>query len=152
MHNFFNSVFLSRKKRHILVIRLAVFLSLFHLRPIVALKIYLQLWNWMLPDTRTWYGMVWEDDFYILHTGNFLPFHFHSILKIFHSILHTIGYHNFLPYSIPNFHTKVSWMSLGISCLLFFGTSVICIWACACSRPLAPLMRALIKVRVRFKE
>ena len=38
-------------------------------------------------------GMVrngMEDDFSIFHTGNFLPFHFHSILKIFHSIFHSI--------------------------------------------------------------
>ena len=27
-----------------------------------------------------------EDEFFIFHTGNFLPFHFHSTLKIFHSI------------------------------------------------------------------
>ena len=32
-----------------------------------------------------WNGM--EDDFSIFHSGNFLPFHFHSIPKIFHSIL-----------------------------------------------------------------
>ena len=38
--------------------------------------------------TRAWYGM--EDDFSIFHTGNFLPFHFHSIPKIFHSIFHSI--------------------------------------------------------------
>ena len=34
--------------------------------------------------------MVWngiKDDFCIFHTSNFLPFYFHSILKIFHSIL-----------------------------------------------------------------
>ena len=37
---------------------------------------------------RAWYGM--EDDFSIFHTGNFLPFHFHSIPKIFHSIFHSI--------------------------------------------------------------
>ena len=47
---------------------------------------------------RAWYGM--EDDFFIFQSGNFLTFHFHSILKIFHSIL------NFLPYSIPYFHNK----------------------------------------------
>ena len=35
-----------------------------------------------------WYGM--EDDFSIFHTGNFLPFHFHSSLKIFHSMFHFI--------------------------------------------------------------
>ena len=34
-----------------------------------------------------WNGM--EDDFSIFHTGNFLPFHFHSILKIFLSIFHS---------------------------------------------------------------
>ena len=37
-------------------------------------------------------GMVWhemEDDFSIFHTGNFLPFYFHSILKIFHARFHS---------------------------------------------------------------
>ena len=49
---------------------------------------------------RTWYGM--EDDFSIFHTGNFLPFHFHSMLEIFHSIFHSILnfssiFHSILP-------------------------------------------------------
>ena len=38
-------------------------------------------------------GMLWngmEDDFSIFHTAKFLPFHIHSILKIFHSIFHFI--------------------------------------------------------------
>ena len=51
-------------------------------------------------------GMVWngmEDDFSIFHTDNFLPFHFHSILKIFHFIFHSILkfssiFHSILPY------------------------------------------------------
>ena len=51
-------------------------------------------------------GMVWngmEDDFSIFHTGNFPPFHFHSILKIFHSIFHSTLkfssiFHSILPY------------------------------------------------------
>ena len=51
-------------------------------------------------------GMVWngmEDDFSIFHTDNFFPFHFHSILKIFHSIFHSILKfssisHSILPY------------------------------------------------------
>ena len=51
-------------------------------------------------------GMVWngmEDDFSIFHTDNFLPFHFHSILKIFHSVFHSILkfssiFHSILPY------------------------------------------------------
>ena len=38
--------------------------------------------------SRAWYGM--EDDFSIFHAGNFLPFHFHSIPKIFHFIFHSI--------------------------------------------------------------
>ena len=33
-----------------------------------------------------------EDDFSIFHTGNFLPFHFHSIPKIFHFILFLNNY------------------------------------------------------------
>ena len=54
-------------------------------------------------------GMVWngiEDNFFIFHTGNFLPFHFHCIPKIFHSIFHFILL--FFPYSIPYFLTKIS--------------------------------------------
>ena len=51
-------------------------------------------------------GMVWngmEDDFSVFHTGNFLPFHFNSIPKIFHSIFHSILkfssiFHSILPY------------------------------------------------------
>ena len=50
---------------------------------------------------RAWYGM--EDDFSIFHTCNFLPFHFHCILKIIHSIFHSILkyfsiFHSILPY------------------------------------------------------
>ena len=50
---------------------------------------------------RAWHGM--EDDFSIFHTCNFPPFHFHSILKIFHSIFHSILkfssiFHSILPY------------------------------------------------------
>ena len=41
--------------------------------------------HWSKAPSRAWYGM--EEDFSIFHTGNFLPFHFHSIPKIFHSIL-----------------------------------------------------------------
>ena len=37
---------------------------------------------------RAWHGM--EDDFFIFHSGNFLPFHFHFMLKIFHSIFHSL--------------------------------------------------------------
>ena len=50
---------------------------------------------------RAWHGM--EDDFSVFHTGNFRPFHFHSILKVFHSIFHSILkfsfiFHFILPY------------------------------------------------------
>ena len=46
---------------------------------------------------RAWYGM--DDDFSIFHTDNFLRFHFHSILKIFHSILKFSSiFHSILPY------------------------------------------------------
>ena len=57
-------------------------------------------------------GMVWngmEDDFSIFHTGNFLPFHFHSIPKIFHSILkfssifHSILKFSSIFHSIPSY-------------------------------------------------
>ena len=51
---------------------------------------------------RAWHGM--EDDFFIFHTGNFRPLHFHSILKVFHSIFHSILKFS----SIPYFHTKKS--------------------------------------------
>ena len=43
-----------------------------------------------------------EDDFSIFHTGNFLPFYFHFVLKIFHSIL--IPFQIF--FHIP-FHTSI---------------------------------------------
>ena len=49
-------------------------------------------------------GMVWngmEDDFSIFHTGNFLPFHFYSIVKIFHSIFHSILKFSSIFHSIP---------------------------------------------------
>ena len=44
-----------------------------------------------------------EDDFSILHSGNFLPFHFHSIPNIFYSIFHftlifSFIFHFILPY------------------------------------------------------
>ena len=50
---------------------------------------------------KAWYGL--EDDFSIFHSGNFLPFHFHSIPKIFHSIFHSILkffsiFHSILPH------------------------------------------------------
>ena len=50
---------------------------------------------------RAWYGM--EDDFSIFHTGNFLLFHFHSSLKFFHSMFHSILkfssiFHSIIPY------------------------------------------------------
>ena len=48
-----------------------------------------------------WYGM--EDDFSMFHNGNFLSFHFHSSLKIFHSMFHSIlkfpsVFHSIVPY------------------------------------------------------
>ena len=44
-----------------------------------------------------WNGM--EDDFSIFHTGNFLPFHFHSLLKIFLSIFNFSSiFHSILSY------------------------------------------------------
>ena len=44
-----------------------------------------------------------EDDFSIFHSGNSLPLHFNSILKIFYSIFHSILkffsiFHSILPY------------------------------------------------------
>ena len=40
-----------------------------------------------------------EDSFFIFHTGSFLPFHFHSTLKVFHSILEFSSiFHSILPY------------------------------------------------------
>ena len=51
-------------------------------------------------------GMVWngmEDDFSIFHTGNFLPFHFHSVLKTFHSIFHSIVKFSSIFHSILKF-------------------------------------------------
>ena len=48
-----------------------------------------------------WYGM--EDDFSMFHNGSFLSFHFHSSLKIFHSMFHSILkfpsiFHSIVPY------------------------------------------------------
>ena len=47
-------------------------------------------------------GMVWneiKDDFSIIRSGNFLWFHFHSVLKIFHSILKFSSiFYSILPY------------------------------------------------------
>ena len=57
-----------------------------------------------LPSSKQ--GMVWngmEDDFSIFHTGNFLPFHFHSIPKIFHSISHSIPKFSSIFHSILKF-------------------------------------------------
>ena len=40
-----------------------------------------------------------EDDFSKFHTGNFLPFHIHSVLKIFHSVLNFSSvFHFILPH------------------------------------------------------
>ena len=44
-----------------------------------------------------WHGM--EYDFSVFHTDNFLPYHFHKILKIFHSILKFSSvFHSILQY------------------------------------------------------
>ena len=54
-------------------------------------------------------GMVWngmEDDFSIFHTGNFLLFYFHSILKIFHSIFHSILNFSSIFHSILQYQGK----------------------------------------------
>ena len=55
-----------------------------------------------IPTSRAWYGM--EDNFSIFHTGNFVPFHFHSIPKIFHFIFHSMlkfssTFHSILKFS-----------------------------------------------------
>ena len=54
---------------------------------------------------RAWYGM--EDDFFLFHTGNFLPFHIpiHTKNHPFYIPFHT---KNFRPYFIPYFHTKTN--------------------------------------------
>ena len=68
---------------------------------------FVSYYIWLVLSTG--HGMEWngmEDDFSVFHTGNFRPFHFRSILKVFHSIFHSIL--NFLPFSIPYFHTKES--------------------------------------------
>ena len=67
---------------------------------IVALRFFNTV---ICADPCYYQGMVWngmEDDFSIFHTGNFLPFHFHSILKIFHSILkYSSIFHSILKFS-----------------------------------------------------
>ena len=63
-----------------------------HCSKAIAIKLYM-----LTVPNRAWYGM--EDDFSTLHTGNFLPFHFQSTLKIFHSILKVSSiFHSILPY------------------------------------------------------
>ena len=42
-----------------------------------------------------------EDDFSIFHAGNFFPFDFHSVLKIYHFIFH------FIPKFSCVFHTSI---------------------------------------------
>ena len=46
-------------------------------------------------------GNEMEDDFSIFRTGNFLPFYFHSMLKIFHSIFHPVLKFSSILRSIP---------------------------------------------------
>ena len=59
-----------------------------------------------------WHGM--EDEFSIFHAGNFRPLHFHSILKVFHSILKFSSI----------FHTKesVDWKQ----CNVYFAALQLC--------------------------
>ena len=54
---------------------------------------------------RAWYGM--EDDFSIFHTGNFLPVHFQSMLRLFHSIFHSILKFSFIFHSILPYQDKL---------------------------------------------
>ena len=58
--------------------------------------------HWKYKRMTHWQGMIWngmEDDFFIFHAGNFLPAYFHSILKIFHSILKfSSTFHSIFPY------------------------------------------------------
>ena len=73
----------------------------FYLSFLFILFFYFQIWHldthvtkfgWLLEQIFARFflqGMAWngmKDDFSIFHTGNFLPFHFHSIQKIFRSI------------------------------------------------------------------
>ena len=85
-----------------------------------------------------------EDDFSIFHIGNFLPFHFHSIPKIFHSILkfssifHSILksssiFHSILPYQ-RNFRLEA--MQHTFCCFAPFQ---------CCKQP-------LVKVRLQYKD
>ena len=47
-------------------------------------------------NKKAWNGI--KDDFSIFHIGNFLPFHFHCIPKIFHSVLKFSSlFHSILP-------------------------------------------------------
>ena len=52
---------------------------------------------WLVLSTG--HGM--EDDFTVFRTDDFLPFHFHSILKMFHSIFHSLLKFSSLFHSIP---------------------------------------------------
>ena len=69
---------------------------------------------------RAWYGM--EDDFSIFHTGTFLPFYFHFILKIFHSIFHSILKFSSIFHSIPPYQRNLDWKQ----CNVYFAALHLC--------------------------
>ena len=80
------------------VVRRAAFFGRFRLRMAWcrAWYTYLTVFSVRLLDS-VWYGI--EDDFSMFHTDNFLPFHFYSTLKIFHSIQKFSSiFHFILPY------------------------------------------------------
>ena len=94
-------------------------------------------------------GMVWngmEEDFSIFHTGNFLPFHFHSIPKILHSIFHSI-----LKFS-SIFHSILKFSSIFHSILPYqrnFRLEAMRRMFC-CFAPLQCCKQPLVKVRQQY--
>ena len=96
---------------------------------------------------RTWQqGLVWngmEDDFSIFHTGNFLPFHFHPILKIFQSIFHSIPKFFSIFYSILPYQDKLD-RKLGVICIVLFQC-----WAYLCKLAKVSTLEQCISCHIR---
>ena len=97
-------------------------------------------------SSRAWYGM--EDDFSIFHSSNFLPFHFHSIPKIFHSIFHSILkflciFHSILKFS-SIFHSILPYQR---NFRLLTMQRIFC-----CFAPLQCCKQPLVKVRQQYYD
>ena len=95
------------------------------------------------------HGMEWKTIFFIFHTGNFLPFYFHSIPKIFHSIFHSILkfssiFHSILKFS-STFHSILPYQRNFIDwkqCNVYF----------CCFAPLECCKQPLVKVCQQYQD